>query len=180
MDIKLLFLSVKSEAFNIHLSLLILFTVNQSTIKLCPTWSTILWPGRKLRQLTNPFCLFGQLDIDHVGNHFQLMSFLVNKHLTYWDHNYFGKETCLTGQQVYWPSRPKFWITWLYGLIGVFVVDLKWRKNLSFFTCPFWSTVPYIEEVVENLRITELMFVPPVKQRLTPVRVSDMKPSMVK
>ena len=50
-------------------------------MKLCPTWSTSLWPGRKL---TNSFCLFGQLDIDHIGKYFHLMSFLVNKHLTNW------------------------------------------------------------------------------------------------
>ena len=108
------------------------------TITLCPTWSTILWPGRKL---TNSFCRFGQPDIDHVGNHFHLMSFLVNRHLTSWDYEYFRKATCLTGQQVYWPSRPTFWITWFYGLIGVFVVHLKGRQNLHFSTCPFLSTV---------------------------------------
>ena len=99
-------------------------------MKVCPTWSTSLWPGR---MLANSFCLFGQLDIDHVGNHFHLMSFLVNKHLTNWDHDYFRKATCLTGQQAYWPRRP----TLLYGLIGVFIIDQKGRKNYSFFCMSF-------------------------------------------
>ena len=49
--------------------------------------------------LANSFCLFGELDIDHVGNHFHLMSFLVNKHLTNWDHDYLEKQPALLGNK---------------------------------------------------------------------------------
>ena len=42
------------------------------------------------------------------------------------------------------------------------------------------KNLKYINDMVENLRITKLMFVPPVKHRWTPVRVSHIKPSRVK
>ena len=37
-----------------------------------------------------------------------------------------------------------------------------------------------IFQVIDNLKITEFRFVPPVRQKVTPVRVEDGKPSLVK